>query len=179
MWTICAIRVLNPHQWSWTKQSSFKSLKVIPKKCKKISQNGWCIEPTKTISFKFRIEKFWKVIRSQLSARFHTNYFFKNIINVKVYDAASFSHAQPRVIFIHCLYLVMFNPALHIGDRAQKTERWTDVLEIAGSRPLYATILLPTMFVAWWHTSLQMESHRKNDLSNPIDYTGLRQDSYL
>ena len=32
-WTICAFRVLNPNQWSLTKQSSLKSWKEISQKC--------------------------------------------------------------------------------------------------------------------------------------------------
>ena len=43
-----------------------------------------------------------------------------------------FRLAQPRVIFIHCLYLAMLNPLLHIGYVAQMVEHRNDDLEIAG-----------------------------------------------
>ena len=48
-----------------------------------------------------------------------------------------FRMAQPRIIFINCLYLAKLNPVLRIGDIAQLVERWNDDLEIAGSSPLY------------------------------------------
>ena len=72
-----------------------------------------------------------------------------------------FRRAQPRLIFIHCLYWAKLNPVLRIGAIAQMVERWNDDLEIAeqsGSSPLYANIFLPTMF-ACLHTSLQAETH--------------------
>ena len=52
--------------------------------------------------------------------------------------------------------------------------------KVAGSSPLCATIFLPTVFV-WWHTSLQVKTHNLNDWSvtNQIEYTCWRQDSYL
>ena len=37
-----------------------------------------------------------------------------------------FRTAQPRVIFIHCLYLAKLNPALRIGDIDQLVERRND-----------------------------------------------------
>ena len=33
IWTICAFRVLNPHQWSLAKRNNFKSWKVLSQKC--------------------------------------------------------------------------------------------------------------------------------------------------
>ena len=48
MWTICALRELNPHQWSLTKQSSLKGWKMMPNTCQTSwSQRGWCNKPTK------------------------------------------------------------------------------------------------------------------------------------
>ena len=41
-----------------------------------------------------------------------------------------FRSAQPRLIFIHCLYLGKFNPVLRIGAIAQMVERRNDDLEI-------------------------------------------------
>ena len=42
-----------------------------------------------------------------------------------------FRSAQPRLIFIHCLYLAYLNPVLRIGAIAQMVERRNDDLEIA------------------------------------------------
>ena len=42
-----------------------------------------------------------------------------------------FRRAQPRLIFIHCLYLAKLNPVLCIGAIAQMVERRNDDLEIA------------------------------------------------
>ena len=39
---------------------------------------------------------------------------------------------QPRVTFIHCLYIVKFNPVLRIGYIAQMVEHMYDDLEIDG-----------------------------------------------
>ena len=44
------------------------------------------------------------------------------------------------------------------GDMAQVVERLDDYIEIPGTIPLYTTIFLPTT-VAWWYTSLQVETH--------------------
>ena len=41
--------------------------------------------------------------------------------------------AQPRLIFINCLYLAKFNPVLSIGAIAQMVERRNDDLEVATS----------------------------------------------
>ena len=47
IWTICAFRVLNPHQWSLAKQCNFKSRKVMPQKCQnKLKTKRWCINIT-------------------------------------------------------------------------------------------------------------------------------------
>ena len=48
-WTICAFRVLNPHQWSLAKMSYFQKMKKrCPKRAKTSwSQKGWCNKPTK------------------------------------------------------------------------------------------------------------------------------------
>ena len=43
-----------------------------------------------------------------------------------------FRMAQPRLIFIHCLYLAKLDQVLRIGVIAQMVERWNDYLEIAG-----------------------------------------------
>ena len=91
-----------------------------------------------------------------------------------------FRRAQPRFIFIHCLYLAKLNQVLHIGAIVQMVERRNDDLDCAnnaGSGPLCATIFLPTVF-ACLHTSLQAETHNLNDWSvtNQIEYTGFRQD---
>ena len=53
-------------------------------------------------------------------------------------------------------------------------------LEIVGSRPLCTTIFLPTKF-ACLQLSLHLETYSQNNWSvtNQIEYTGLRQDSYL
>ena len=40
-----------------------------------------------------------------------------------------FRKAQPRLIFIHCLYLAKLNPVLRIGAIAQIEERRKDDLE--------------------------------------------------
>ena len=61
-----------------------------------------------------------------------------------------FRRAQPRLIFIHCLYLAKLNPVLRIGTIAHMVEGRNDdlesrVLDKAGSSPLSATIFLPTM----------------------------------
>ena len=72
-----------------------------------------------------------------------------------------FRRAQPRLIFINCLYLAKLNPVLRIGAIAQMVERRNDDLEIAdnaGSSSVYATIFLPPTF-ACSHTSLQAETH--------------------
>ena len=71
-----------------------------------------------------------------------------------------FRRAQPRLIFIHCLYLSKLNPVLRIGAIAQMVERRNDNLEIAEQCwfPLHATIFPPTMF-ACLHTSLEAEIH--------------------
>ena len=42
-----------------------------------------------------------------------------------------FRRTQPRLIFIHCLYLAKLNPVLRIGAIAQMVERRNDNLEIA------------------------------------------------
>ena len=42
-----------------------------------------------------------------------------------------FRRAQPRLIFIHCLYLAKLNPAHRIGAIAQMVERRNDDLGIA------------------------------------------------
>ena len=71
-----------------------------------------------------------------------------------------FIMAQPRVIFIFCLYFAKLNPVYLYFKRpcvAQLLEHWTDDLEIAGTSPPYATIFLPTMF-ACLHRSLQVET---------------------
>ena len=47
--------------------------------------------------------------------------------------------AQPRVIFINCLYLAKLNPELRIGSITQLVERFNDSLDIAGSGRLCAT----------------------------------------
>ena len=47
-------------------------------------------------------------------------------------------------------------------NTAQLVERLDDDLEIVGSSPLYATSF-PQMMFAYWHTSLQVETHNKND----------------
>ena len=52
-----------------------------------------------------------------------------------------FCIGQPRVIFIHCLYLAKLRLVLSIGDIAQLVKRWNYDLEIAGSSPLYVFIL--------------------------------------
>ena len=45
--TMCAFRVMNPNQWSLTKQSRFKSLKWLPESAKTSwSQKEWCKKPT-------------------------------------------------------------------------------------------------------------------------------------
>ena len=41
--------------------------------------------------------------------------------------------AQPRVIFIHCIYLAKCNTEVRIGDMAQLEERLDDDLKVAGS----------------------------------------------
>ena len=90
-----------------------------------------------------------------------------------------FRMAQPRVIFIHWLYFAKLK-YFAIADTAQLVEHLTDDLEITGLKPLYATVFPQTIF-ACRHTSLQMETNKKNDWSvtNQIEYTGLRKDSYL
>ena len=40
-----------------------------------------------------------------------------------------FRRAQPRLIFIHCLYLAKLNPVLRIGTIAHMVERRNDDLE--------------------------------------------------
>ena len=40
-----------------------------------------------------------------------------------------FRWAQPRLIFIHCLYLAKLNPVLRIGTIAHMVERRNDDLE--------------------------------------------------
>ena len=42
-----------------------------------------------------------------------------------------FRRAQPRLIFIHYLYLAKLNPVLRIGAMAKMVERRNDDLEIA------------------------------------------------
>ena len=42
-----------------------------------------------------------------------------------------FRRAQPRLIFMHCLYLAKLNPVLRIGATVQMVERRSDDLEIA------------------------------------------------
>ena len=42
-----------------------------------------------------------------------------------------FRMTQPRLTFIHCLYLAKLNPVLRIGVIAQMVERRNDDLEIA------------------------------------------------
>ena len=42
-----------------------------------------------------------------------------------------FRRAEPRLIFIQCLYLAKLNPVLRIGAIAQMVERRNDDLEIA------------------------------------------------
>ena len=42
-----------------------------------------------------------------------------------------FRRTQPRLIFIHCLYLAKLIPVLRIGAIAQMVERQNDDLEIA------------------------------------------------
>ena len=72
-----------------------------------------------------------------------------------------FRRAQPRLIFIHCLYLAKLNPVLRIGALAQMVERRNDDLEIAEQcwfEPALCHYFLPTMF-ACLHTSLQTETH--------------------
>ena len=72
-----------------------------------------------------------------------------------------FRRAQPRLIFIHCLYWAKINPVLRISAIAQMVERRNDDLEIAEqccSSPFHATIILPTTF-ACLHTFLQAETH--------------------
>ena len=43
-----------------------------------------------------------------------------------------FRIAQPRLTFIHCLYLAKLNLVLRIGVIAQMVERRNDDLDIAG-----------------------------------------------
>ena len=52
--------------------------------------------------------------------------------------------------------------------------------KVAGSSPLWAAVFLSIIF-ACWNTSSQVNTHYQNDwsVSNQIEYTGLRQDSYL
>ena len=46
--TICAFRVLNPHQWSLARESSLKIVKWCIKSTKsRKTQKGWCNKPTK------------------------------------------------------------------------------------------------------------------------------------
>ena len=61
MWTICAFRVLNPRQWSLTKQSSLKkSWTWITQKCQNSwSQKGWCNKPT---ILQFQSILTWKIL---------------------------------------------------------------------------------------------------------------------
>ena len=59
---------------------------------------------------------------------------------------------QSRIIFIICVNLAKFSYI------AQLVDLWKDGLEIACSSPLYATILLLTMF-ACGHTSLHGETN--------------------
>ena len=48
IWTICAFRVLNPHQWSLAKNVLSNVEKRSPKSAKTSwSQKGWCNKPTK------------------------------------------------------------------------------------------------------------------------------------
>ena len=67
---------------------------------------------------------------------------------------------QPRVIFIHYPYLARIQYFV-TADTAKLVEHWIDVLEIASSSPLYATIFFNN--VACWHMSLQEETHNYND----------------
>ena len=60
-----------------------------------------------------------------------------------------FRWAQPRLIFIHCLYLAKLNPVLRIGAIAQMVERRNDDLEIAEQcwfEPSPCHYFFPTMF---------------------------------
>ena len=71
-----------------------------------------------------------------------------------------FHRAQPRLIFIHYLYLAKLNPVLRIGAIAQMLERRNDDLEIAEQcwfLPALCHFFLPTM-CACLHTSLQAET---------------------
>ena len=58
IWTICAFRVLNPHQLFLAKQRSFKRL------CPTCAKTSWCqkaylVNPQFTISINFKHESFW------------------------------------------------------------------------------------------------------------------------
>ena len=69
-------------------------------------------------------------------------------------------------------------PSQISADIAQFGKRKVCNPKVAGSSPLCATIFLPTMFVC---RHVQVKTHNQNDSSvtNQIEYTGLRQDSYL
>ena len=58
--TICALRVLNPHQWSIAKKVFSKVEKRYPKRAKTSwSQKGWCNKPTK---LQFQTILTWKIL---------------------------------------------------------------------------------------------------------------------
>ena len=71
-----------------------------------------------------------------------------------------FRRTQPRLIFIHCLYLAKLNPVLRIGAIVQMVERRNDDLEIAEhcwfEPALYHYFYFNNVCL---HTSLQAETH--------------------
>ena len=68
-----------------------------------------------------------------------------------------FRMAQPRLIFIHWLYLAKLNPVLCIGDKAQFVEYWTDDFEIASSNPLNPLLFFQQCsFLYMWRPTIRM-----------------------
>ena len=93
-----------------------------------------------------------------------------------------FRWAQPRLISIHCLYLAKLNPVLRIGAIAQMVERRNDDLEIAEQCWFEPALchyfssnnvrLFAYVFTGW-------DPQLEWSVTNQIEYTGFRQDSYL
>ena len=73
-----------------------------------------------------------------------------------------FHREQPRLIFIHCLYLAKLNPVPRIGAIAQIVERRNNDLEIAEQcwfEPALCSYFSSDTMFACFHTSLQAETH--------------------
>ena len=78
------------------------------------------------------------------------------------------------------MYSKTLNPTLHISRRSQLGTRLDCNPKVAGPRQLCTNIFFSTIF-ACWHTFSQVKIHNQNEWSvtNQIEYTGFRQDSYL